>query len=224
MLSLIKKTSILTRLMPKAVLLAVLAALSFSAPSLAQNDTRDDTVLYDFFSRVKTFSSDFEQLVTDESGDVLEQSHGQFMLSRPGKFAWIYASPLPQQIISNGDNIWLYDEDLEQVTIRKYQSAIAGSPAELLAGNRSIIDFYDVISNTYGDDSVKYTLIPKKEESQFSEVFITFEKGQLVKLALQDSFSRTTTLNFTIRKENQTLSQNTFEFVVPDGVDVIKDF
>lgn len=206
------------------MIVKMLAVLSVSAAvGISQSMAQNNDELSRFFLDVKTFKADFSQVVTDENGDVLEQSEGVFILGRPGKFSWVYAKPLPQKIISNGKTVWLYDEDLEQVTLRNYQTALNGSPAELLAGTMSIIDFYDVIRTNVSNTLVNYQLIPKEIDSQFNRIEINFENGDLSTLSLKDSFLRETTLKFFNRNINPTIDSKLFEFVIPEGVDVIQD-
>ena len=201
---------------------SVLKGLVFVALMAGQNALAKNA-LNDFFSRVDSYQADFTQTVSDEDGIELERGEGKFSLKRPGRFVWEYHEPLPQEIISNGKKIWLYDEDFEQVTVRDYDVAVNGTPAELLAGDSNIVDYYDIVSSDITLPNQTFELTPKDENSPFTQVNIEFEDGVLSSISLKDSFYRLTKLDFINRQENVSLKDSLFIFQIPDGVDVINE-
>ena len=178
--------------------------------------------LENFYSSVNTLTAQFRQTVFDTDQQIIDQSRGVLYIARPGKFRWEYSSPLPQNIISDANKIWIHDIELEQVTIRNYQQTLAGTPAELLAGSGDIGSQYELSTIDEPTDELEWLLLkPKLDDTQFEEIRIGFKDSKLVKMRLTDSFERTTQLIFDELEENAPINLSLFTFAVPDNVDVI---
>ena len=176
-----------------------------------------------FVKEVTTFKADFIQTVLDPQGEVVEEAKGQFLLERPGKFRWDYQEPYPQQIIADGERIWFYDTDLEQVTVQLQQEVLADTPATLLSGEDLPEDKY-VVTDVPSDDGMAWVkLVPKEVESNFQTVTLAFDQYGLWQMVMQDSFGQRTRLVFHQVQENVTLNQDDFVFIPPEGVDVVGD-
>ncbi|WP_438971276.1 outer membrane lipoprotein chaperone LolA, partial [Methylophaga sp.] len=115
-------------------LIAGLFLSLFMLPGLIHAQNTGAQKLNQFVDKVDTFQAEFEQTVIDPEGKIMEQAQGQFLLARPGKFRWDYETPYPQKIVADGKNIWFYDIDLEQITVKSQQEALAETPATLLSG------------------------------------------------------------------------------------------
>jgi outer membrane lipoprotein carrier protein len=148
-------------------------------------------------------------------------SSGTFVFSRPGKFIWSYEKPYQQQLQSDGDNLYVYDKDLNQVTERKLGGALGASPAAILFGSNDLDKNF-----TLSDAGVKngidwLELIPKSKDTQFKSVGIGFRDGNLEAMELHDVFGNVTLLTFSNIEKNPSLPASTFKFVRPKGADLI---
>jgi outer membrane lipoprotein carrier protein len=197
---------------------ALLAGL-FSLSVMAQNGGAEK--LNQFVDKVQTFEAHFEQMVIDTEGNILEQAEGQFQLQRPGKFRWDYQTPYPQQIVADGEKIWFYDVDLEQVTVKSQQEALAETPASLLSGEVVPAEKYHVQNLPSDDGLVWVQLSPKDPESNFQAVSLAFEGTVLKQMIMRDSFDQRTRLTFSQVRENPLFDNSTFDFSPPAGVDVV---
>ena len=199
--------------------LAILALITHTA--VAQDLASEKLTV--FVKTVVTFKADFEQTITDSKGRILEQAQGQFMLERPGRFRWDYQQPYPQHIIADGEHIWFYDVDLEQVTVKSQKEALTSTPASLLSGELLPEEKYHVNDLPAKDGLVWVELIPKESESNFQTVILAFEGNKLKQMLMKDSFDQQTKLVFKRAVENIAFSDDEFNFTPPDGVDVVGD-
>lgn len=176
-----------------------------------------------FLQSVVTFKAQFEQVVLGPQGDVIETAQGQFILERPGKFRWDYLNPYPQEIVADGERIWFYDIDLEQVTVQPQKEALTDTPATLLSGEMLPEEKYQVTDLASEDGYAWVELIPKDADSNFQSVRFAFDEQGLRQMIMRDSFDQYTRLIFSDVSENMALDENTFVFVPPEGVDVVGD-
>ncbi|MCS3902774.1 outer membrane lipoprotein carrier protein [Methylohalomonas lacus] len=179
--------------------------------------------LRSFLEDLDSLTADFEQQLRDESGDLLETSRGKLYLQRPGRFDWQYNEPYAQRILTDGDTLWIYDEDLEQVTIRDMEAGMQATPAAILGGSADIDELYDIVDlgELEGYDWVR--LESRDEDSQYSDVRLGFDGRKLGMMILSDNFGQTTRIDFSNVELNPGLDTSRFEFTPPDGVDVIDD-
>lgn len=188
---------------------------------LSQAQTTGAEKLSQFVKNVETLQAQFEQTVIDPDGKVMEQAEGLFLLARPGKFRWDYETPYPQKIVADGKNIWFYDVDLEQVTVKSQQEALAETPATLLSGEMVPEDKY-TINNLPSDDGLVWVeLTPKEAESNFQSVTLAFDGDTLKQMVMRDSFDQRTRLTFSQVIENPNFKQDMFKFTPPTGIDVV---
>jgi outer membrane lipoprotein carrier protein len=183
--------------------------------------------LQKFFDNVKTIEADFTQTVLDAQLNTIQSSAGTMKLERPGKFRWDYSKPYVQEIVGDGHKVWLYDKDLEQVTVKKMDEALGNTPAILLAGNEPLEKNFFI--NELGHDLDKnkdrewVELLPKETNSGFERMVLIFDKDGLKAMELRDSLGQHTRLQFDNIKTNITFNEAVFNFVPPKGVDVIGD-
>ena len=180
--------------------------------------------LHGFLAELRTLQADFRQVLMNDSGQVEEESSGQLYLSRPGRFRWDYRAPHAQLIVADGQQVWLYDKELSQVTVREQADALADTPAALLASTTPVEDSFNVTElGERSDGSVWLSLTPKSTASNFDAIMVGFGRsGQLRAMELKDSFGQTTRLEFSSIERNRTLDPALFRFTPPSGADVIQ--
>jgi len=177
--------------------------------------------LHDFFKNTDAMRAKFSQVVTDTQGRKIQEVQGSMQLQRPNKFRWDYAKPYEQQIISDGKQVFLYDTDLQQVTVRELSKALGSSPAALLAGGDAVEKSFK-IKNAARKDGLTWVLaLPKAKDSGFERVLLGFKEEKLHKMELYDSFSHITLITFDAIERNPVLQDATFLFTPPKGVDVV---
>ena len=182
-----------------------------------------ETSLGRFFGEVQTYTAKFEQEVLDEGMNIIEESQGTMWISRPGKFRWDYQPPLEQKIISNGKKVWVYDVELEQVTIRPLSDTIGRTPANLLAGKGELSKSYNIKDMGAKGGYFWVRLKPKNKEANFENIFIGFKENRLRIMELIDGLGQTTRIQFSKEQENITLADSHFNFVPPPNVDIIDE-
>lgn len=204
--------------------IVLMLALISTQASLAS-----EAMLRQFFIEVKTLQANFEQRVTDETGFSLENSSGTFSLSRPGKFRWDYLSddpdlPIGQQIIADGEFIYLFAPDLEQVTRRSLADALGQVPSLVLVQSGADIDKYFVIGDIGLTDGLSWvSLQPKDENAGYQQLLMGFEAGVLATIELVDGLANVTRLTLSGVRTNIKLPTKRFNFEVPDGVDFLSE-
>ena len=179
------------------------------------------TSLDTFLANTQTIDARFQQKLLDNKGILLQQSAGQFTLKRPGKFIWNYRLPYPQIIVSNSKKIWVFDSELEQVSIKQYSEMLSGAPVALLDQRKKLEDDFVVTDAgiVQGQNWVK--LKPRSADSEFLEIHVGLANGNLKSMRLMDSFGQTTSIEFEQMQTNVPLEDTLFEFKPPAGVDVI---
>jgi len=183
----------------------------------------DEDRLERFFRDLTTLRADFSQVVLDENLTPLEESSGRLWISRPNRFRWDYHAPFPQQIIADGRQVWVYDVELEQVTVRNQETALDRTPAILLAGHGDLELDYDV-KNLGLQGSVFWVVLhPKAAGGSFSEVQLGFQNYTLRQIQLLDNLSHITRIVLTHVEENPEISATRFSFTPPEGVDLIAE-
>ena len=183
-------------------------------------------MLNNFFADVTTLEAHFDQSVIDETGLTLETSSGTFYLSRPGKFRWDYKSDDPdleqwQQIVADGNSIFMYDPDLEQVTQRGLADALGQVPSLLLVQTGTNIDEHFEVSDFGSIEDLTWVgLKPRDENAGYQQLMIGFLGEQLNMIKLIDGLGNETRLSLTQVKDNPELSKDIFDFEIPEGADV----
>jgi outer membrane lipoprotein carrier protein len=200
-------------------LLMTLALSAAALPAHADARARLDA----FVEGTKTLKAQFSQTVYDRNGRKGQEASGTLYLSRPGKFRWVYAKPYAQLIVGDGRKLWIHDEDLDQVTVRKLDQAIGESPAALLAGSNDIEKLFNLKDAGEKDGLEWLEATPKGKEGSFERVRMGFRGNDLVAMELQDNFGQTTRLRFSGLERNPALGTSLFRFTPPKGVDVIGD-
>ncbi|PLQ02534.1 outer membrane lipoprotein chaperone LolA [Cupriavidus pauculus] len=205
-------------LAPLCATLALLAAVP--AAHAAATDQ-----LQTFVTSVKSARGEFTQKQIKGQGadaKVAGTSSGTFAFARPGKFTWRYIKPYDQLLQADGQTLYIYDKDLNQVTERKLDNALGSSPAAILFGSNDMSKNFDVKNGATRDGVEWLELTPKAKDTQFERIGIGFKSGNLEAMELRDAFGNTTMLTFTGIQKNPSLPADTFRFTVPKGADVMK--
>ncbi|NOT14823.1 MAG: outer membrane lipoprotein chaperone LolA [Methylotenera sp.] len=199
--------------------IARLSLIGLLMPLLALADGASS--LKDFYGKTQSLRANFHQIVTDKQGRKVQEVQGQMQLLRPDKFRWDYLAPFEQQIVSDGKQVWLYDVDLAQVTVRAVTKALGASPAALLAGQSALEDNFK-INNPYRQGDLDWVSAqPKEKDTGFEKMSLGFKEGVLQAMDLVDSFGHQTKITFSHIEINPHLEAKAFLFKAPKGVDVI---
>lgn len=174
-----------------------------------------------FYEQTQSVRANFHQVVTDRQGRKVQEVDGEMQLKRPNKFRWDYKKPYEQQIISDGNQVWLYDTELAQVTVRELSKSIGSSPAALLAGGEAIDKSFKLVNAFRKDDLDWVSANPKDKESGFEKILMGFKDNKLQEMSLVDSFGHTTKIVFSQVQVNPALEEKAFLFRPPKGVDVV---
>lgn len=177
--------------------------------------------LEQFIKSLDSFEASFEQTLYGSDSEELGTSTGTIKLKRPARFVWTYTSPDPQVILADGRKIWLYDEDLEQVTVNAIDERINGTPLQVFMTNAPISDGFDIESLGSSDGIDWFALTPVTQSSDFEQVFIGLRDNAIAAIELSDSFGQATQIRLSDFKQNVAFDDALFNFDVPDGVDVI---
>lgn len=177
----------------------------------------------DFLKNANTIQADFIQ--TSVSGTKTTKTDGNFEILRPNNFKWVYVANA-QEIVGNGTNIYVYDKDLAQITVRKFDSSVDKSPAFLLSGGNQVDKYYNVKTLKINDDNLAWEeVIPKDQSSNngFRSMLIGFDTSSKIKeFRFEDEFANKVTLVLTNLRVNQKISPKEFQFKIPKGVDVLE--
>lgn len=175
-----------------------------------------------FTRGLKGLDAQFQQRVYDPNGRQSEISSGNVKLSAPRQFRWEYQKPSPQVIVADGDHIWIYDPDLEQVTVRNQSMAEQGSPLAVLI-DPSALDRQYKVSEGGSSSGLQWLLLsPKKgEEAPFQKARLGFGPAGLVRMELNDALGQRTVIGFSPWRRNPRFAAGTFKFTPPPGADVV---
>ncbi|MGH8278624.1 MAG: outer membrane lipoprotein chaperone LolA [Gammaproteobacteria bacterium] len=200
------------------VLFALLAT-----PCIAAPPTGAVARMQNFLSQVHSLKADFTQVVLDANLKQIKQSSGTLAIKRPDRFRWDYAAPNPEIIDADGTRVWMYDVELQQVTVKPLTGTLAASPAVLLAGSNDVQKNFTVtdLGSENGLDWVGVT--PKIKDTDFDSVRLGFRGNMIAVMELKDALGNLTRISFTHVQVNPALADNLFKFTPPKGADVIGD-
>ena len=208
--------------MKRLLMLAMLLLLSTGSALAATNAPKSGTdSLRRFFHEVNSFSARFKQVVLDETQNLVQESSGTLWIERPNKFRWDYEKPYKQQIVADGQRLWIYDAGLQQVTVRDLTGGLADTPAMLLAGKGRLEDNFTVqpLESQGGLEWVQ--LKPRRKDSGYDDIRIGFAQGKLRAIEMVDGFGHTTRVTLDSPRENAHIESTRFSFKPPEGVDVV---
>jgi outer membrane lipoprotein carrier protein len=206
-----------------------LTALVLAGALVPQAFGATATALDAYLAGVRTLRAEFTQQVTDGRGSEVQRAQGSLVIQRPGRFRWELtplnaagAKQTPQLMIADGKNLWFYDRDLDQVSVKPAVAALTATPASLLSGDGKLDEFFEVRAAGQRDGLSWVRVVPKRGDADFREVQIGFKgKDELSRMVLKDKLGQTVRLEFNVSARNVPVADAEVKFTPPAGADVI---
>ncbi len=201
----------------KFLVLILTVIYGLASPAFAQSAEKR---LNNALGSLDNLTADFKQTVLDDDKNIVQQSSGKVAIQRPGKFSWIYTTPYEQQIIADGKELWVYDVDLDQVTVKPMASGLASAPIMILMRKNEIAAEFKI--SEVGQRKFLYwvELEPKSQDMDYTNVYIGIEDDVVKAMELRDKFGQSTQIVFENLRLDVVHNPMTFKFVPPAGVDV----
>lgn len=210
---------------PKQRIQVALATLSISflaTPTLSSAQESDTARLEALLSDISSLSAEVTQLIIESDGGVLEESLIQMHMLRPNGFYWETLDPFPELVVTNGETLWNYQPDLEQVVIEDFNSDESELAAQLLSGNTdALVSDYEIEATTEDNDFISFQLLPIAADSVYSRITISFLASEIESIHISSKNGEQTAWQFGKVERNKGLAMERFEFQVPDGIEVI---
>lgn len=205
----------------KTALSLMLASALATSGATGQDGLDGEALLDDFLQNVQTMRGRFEQSLVDANDNVVESASGTFEIRRPGQLRWLYEEPYEQVLVADGLNVWSYDVDLAQVTVKPQADVLSSTPALLLGGSERVLDdfTYGGSFEQRGTDWVR--LLPRDPDSNFDSVELGFNSGTLTRMTFEDNLDQTTLVAMHDVVLNEPFADEHFRFVPPEDVDVV---
>lgn len=212
--------------MKKYLLLFCLLVVSSSGLRAGEIGSQQATKqLIGFLNETKSMEASFEQWVMDAKQNALQHVTGNMWVQRPGQFRWDTDEPYPQQIVSDGEVLWIYDRDLEQATKKTLDKQVGNTPALLLSGDPSkISESFNITAYLFDETGEwRFDLRPKGEDALFALLRVHFHNQHLRDMYLEDSLGQTTRIEFKTKQTNEPINGEMFELKLEPSVDVIEE-
>lgn len=212
----------MTRHLLHLVCAALLGCASLAVAQAAAQSTALDTYL----ANLKTLRAQFSQVVSDSKGAIVQRATGSFVIKRPGRFRWELTptgATAPQLMVADGKNLWFYDQDLQQVSVKPASAALSATPASLLSGDGKLDEYFSVRATGKRDDLIWVKVLPKRSDADFREAQLAFtgSAGELKRMVLKDKLGQTVQLEFNASERNVPVADSEVSFAPPAGADVI---
>lgn len=166
----------------------------------------------------------FSQRLVDGRGMELRRTRGRLWAERPDRFRWEVEAPFAEVLIGDGETLWLWDPDLEQVTVRPYDERLQATPARLLSGAvDDLLDAFDIDRLAGSDGAERFTLWPRASDALFDRLEFMFENGQPRFLVIHDSLGQRTDVELINVRTAFAEDADRFHFEIPEGADVIHE-
>lgn len=202
---------------------AVMVLLFSTCPALAGNGGDALEELRQQLAPMENLSARFRQTLSSEDGHLIQETGGRLVVARPGKVYWESEEPYEQYVISDAETLWLYDPDLEQVTVRPFERDISRTPAILFIGEVKDLERRYRVAVDRDGEGTRFELIPRDDDSLYEKLTITFQDDRPVAMALWDSLGQVTEVVLDEVNINAAIDDAIFEFQPPPGVDVLHD-
>lgn len=212
--------------MSRITLLPPLFGLIFLPPLIAAGGAVDagaegQALVLNFVRNIRTLQGRFEQSLVDADQQLIEESSGTLEVRRPGQFRWVYVEPYEQVLVADGLNVWSYDVDLAQVSVKPQAQVLSNTPALILGGSPDALDQFDYIGSFTDRGTVWVRLRPKDRDNGFSKVELGFNDGELTRMLFSDNLEQTTLIALFDVMLNGDIGADRFEFVPPEDVDIV---
>ena len=210
--------------------LCIALALALGSPAARAASAAGGTALDRYLNGLETLSANFTQSVTDSHGTLVGAGSGRLLVQRPGKFRWDYVpdSKLSQTagtgqvLVADGTNLWFYDRELAQVSVKPVAAALSATPVMLLSGTAAQLHESFDISPAGSHDGLDWVSVqPRSAEADFSHAELGFAGEQLLRMVVKDRLGQTVQLDFQRSERNGRVDPSELQFKPPAGVDVI---
>jgi outer membrane lipoprotein carrier protein len=191
--------------------------------SLNAVSAQSESAVQRYFKNLQSLRADFVQTVSNEKSRLVQSSSGEMWMQKPGRFRWDYREPYKQLIVADGERLWLYDSDLQQVTVKRMDKALSATPLALLSGAAPIEETFTVSAATTQGGLQWYELYPKDAQAEFKVLRVAFAGDALNTIELEDVFNQRTRLAFGRLERNVKIDPALLRFAPPPGVDVVGD-
>jgi outer membrane lipoprotein carrier protein len=200
----------------------VLLGVSVSMVYGATDPDKNMNELIGLLDKFDTYKADFAQQTFDQSGEELQNLSGEMILQKPDHFYWVSNDPYAQKLVSNGKNIWHYDADLEQVVIQEYAKQARQAPIlVILRDTKTLATSFKVAKVDRKNNTVQFRLESIEKNLALKAIELGFTDGVLHRLGFIDNLQQKTHVVFSSPLLNQKIDASVFEFILPDGVDVL---
>ena len=202
--------------------------LGIEEPKGTRHSEESATTLKGLLSKLNALDTNFQQVVYSVDGEEIQQTSGQLQAMRPGKVRWSTLPPMEQLVVSDSETLWIYDPDLEQVTIRSFDQDLSKTPAALFIGNLDALEqtyeiFQEQNSSTEESPTTTFFLIPRNKESLYTKIALGFTGNKPVSMSLWDTLEQKTHIAFNELQLNRPIAPEAFQFTPPEGTDIIHD-
>ena len=174
-----------------------------------------------FTAELEGFQAEFVQTVKSQDGRVQDQTHGKVWLQSPDKLRWVYSGEFPETIVADGSNIWIYDESLQQVTVKPQTDQAADSPLMILADVSRLDQQFQVTELGDFEDMLLLELKSLDDESQFERILLGLDSSGIRMMAMEDAFGQRTEVHFENMLKNSPMDPQLFKFTPPEGADLV---
>ena len=202
------------------LLLLLITTVNANANSNVENQTAQAQLMA-FAKNLNSFKAEFKQTIQSQNGHWDEPVTGQFTLARPNLFRWDYQGDFPQQIVGDGEQIWIYDVELEQVSVKLQAQTIAESPALVLIQPQDLDKYFVVKALGSNDGVALMASLPKAPDPTFDRILLGFKDNLPVSLVIEDAFGQRTEIHFSQPRMNLAIDEKVFTFTPPPGADII---
>lgn len=173
--------------------------------------------------KLESMKGQFEQMVLDQGGTHMQEAEGDFQVARGNRFYWSTEMPFEQLAVSDGNTVWVYDKDLEQVVVRPLSQDLGQTPALLFGGKPAdVAEAFTISERSREGETITYRLKPKGKDPLFDQLDVTFQGDQPSSMRLQDALGQQTVIDFRDLRVNSGTDASLFNFVPPEGTDVIQ--
>ncbi len=203
------------------MLAAILASAAMFARAEPAGDDAGEKLVRDFLTQVTTMQGHFKQSLIDAEGAVVEASSGMLEIERPSRFRWIYNDPYEQWLVADGTNVWSYDVDLAQVSVKPQSAALANTPAMLLGDAANALAQFRFEGSQVEGATTWVRMRPVDSSSGFERIELGFLDGELYRMVFFDNLEQTTLVEFQAIEINKPIDETRFVFVVPEEADLV---
>lgn len=211
---------IVLKTMLRPLLTAVLACTWMAAPLLASANAIDE--LREFSRQTRSASGEFQQRTLKSNGQSADSTSGRFAFAKPGLFRWEVRTPYEQLMVADGKQIYFYDKDLNQVTVRKASDALGATPAAILFGDADLAESFNLQDSGSRDGLSWIEARPKNKEAGFESIAIGMKAGRPEAMEVVDAFGRKTLFSFRQIETNPKIPPDQFKFTPPAGAEVVR--